>query len=1227
MADLTTLRQKIRQRYKQTEPEIVAELLALDTLSERERSMLVETAAETVEQLRQHTTPTLMESFLSEYGLSTREGVGLMCLAEALLRVPDAATVDELIADKIEPSNWGVHLGKSSSSLVNASTWALMLTGRILDDPAGSSENPPPVLALRQLIKRLGEPLVRTSVSQAMKLLGKQFVLGQSIGEALDEARELEAKGYTYSYDMLGEAARTHADAQRYFEAYARAIKEISGAGSGSISERPGISIKLSALHPRYEYTHKDAVMKELVPRIASLVDMAAEANIGLNIDAEEADRLDLSLDIIEALLSARSDDKWNGFGVVVQAYGRRALPVLHWLVACCQTYNRKIMVRLVKGAYWDAEIKQAQELGLANFPVYTRKATTDLSYLACAQMLLEHREIIYPQFATHNAHTVCAIRYMAGADIGSYEFQRLHGMGESLHEYVHDRHGTRCRIYAPVGAHVDLLAYLVRRLLENGANSSFVNQIVNEELSPHEVARCPVQQVIEQQAVEHPGISKPLDLFLPQRLNSKGYRVNDPASIQALLDKRDSFSSASYEAKPLLAESLPVNGPSRAVDNPATPAHPAGQVVEATVEQVDAAINTASQSFAPWQSSTAFDRSECLARAAMLYEQNIAELSALLCREAGKSLADAISEVREAVDFLRYYAAQALDQEDSRKGRGVIVCISPWNFPLAIFTGQIAAALAAGNTVVAKPAQQTPLIANLAVGYLHESAIPASVLQLLPGDGSVIGNAMVSDARVCGVCFTGSGKVARHIAKQLAGRSAGDLAAGACAAPVLIAETGGLNAMIADTTALTEQVVRDVLVSAFQSAGQRCSALRMLYVQEEAEDRLIEMLSGAIETLVVGDPWQLSTDVGPVIDAAAHQKIDNYVREMESNGKLVKQLSVPDEHCFIGPAIIRVSGIEELSEEIFGPVLHVASYKSDQIDAVIDAINGKGYGLTFGLHTRIDDRVQRIVDRVQAGNIYVNRNQIGAIVGSQPFGGEGESGTGPKAGGPAYLQRFYAPDYPAISDSANNSTAQKVASDVVLELPQIQQALDHAAPRDLPLTPDDTQQLGALLKFGSDSDTTITSIEIDWLLPGPTGESNRLTLYPRGVVLVTGTSLSGCMQLCVDALISGCAVVVVCPSPGAALTDAAASELGLSCLQGSLNPDDLTRLTGLDAVAVAASADYTMACNKALSQRSGAIIPLVSDCCEPARFALERHVCIDTTAAGGNATLLAASE
>lgn len=994
---LDPYRARIRAAYGADEAAVLRDLRAAIRLDAEARARIAAEGARIVERVRADTSPSMLESFLAEYGLSTEEGVGLMCLAEALLRVPDAETIDELIQDKIEPSDWGAHLGHSSSSLVNTSTWALMLTGKVLsDDPQR------PAAALRGLIRRVGEPLVRTAVAQSMKLLGRQFVLGETIAQGMRNAREMEREGYTYSYDMLGEAARTDADARRYHEAYATAIAEIAKQAQGDVRSSPGVSVKLSALHPRYEYTHHATVMADLVPRARELARQAARAGIGFNIDAEEQDRLELSLDVIEALLADPELAGWDGFGVVVQAYGRRAAPVIEVLYALAERLDRRIMVRLVKGAYWDTEIKRAQERGVEHFPVFTRKMNTDVSYIACAQMLLDRRDRIYPQFATHNAHTCAAVLAMAGDDRDGFEFQRLHGMGESVHATVKTTAGTHCRIYAPVGAHRDLLAYLVRRLLENGANSSFVNQVVDSTIPPAEIARDPLADLDALgDAIPNPAIRDPADLYQPQRQNSRGYCVNEPASILPLLEAREAFARMRWQAAPMLAAGHAPQGEPRAAVSPADPDDVVGAVREATVEEVEQALRAALMGFVDWSAHPVAARADLLRAIADRYEAHVPELIALANREAGKTVWDGIAEVREAADFLRYYAGEAerLEQEAELEPRGVFVCISPWNFPLAIFTGQVAAALAMGNTVLAKPAEQTPLIATRAVELMREVGLPETALQLLPGDGPSVGGPLTADPRISGVCFTGSTEVAQRIHRSLADNAGPDA--------VLIAETGGLNAMIVDSSALTEQAVGDILASAFQSAGQRCSALRMLYVQDEAHDRLLEMLQGAMDALAIGDPWQLATDVSPVIDAEAQADIRDYLKAQEEQGRLVKALPVPETGRFVAPSIVRLPGIEALGREVFGPVLHVARFRARDLDAVVEAINARGYGLTFGLHTRIDDRVQQVVERLRVGNQYVNRNQIGAIVGSQPFGGEGLSGTGPKAGGPLYLTRF----------------------------------------------------------------------------------------------------------------------------------------------------------------------------------------------------------------------------
>ncbi|MCA3557982.1 MAG: L-glutamate gamma-semialdehyde dehydrogenase [Rhodobacter sp.] len=1087
------------------EAPLVARLVAGAALSAGDRARISAAGAGLVRRIRSSVRPGLMEVFLAEYGLSTDEGIALMCLAEALLRVPDAETMDALIEDKIAPSDWGRHLGRSSSSLVNASTWALMLTGKVLDD-----REPGVAGHLRAAVKRLGEPVIRAAVARAMKEMGRQFVLGETIDSAMSRAAELEARGYTYSYDMLGEAARTEADARRYHLAYSRAITAIAGACTGPDTRRnPGISVKLSALHPRYEVAKRDRVMAELVPRVRALAGLARAAGLGFNIDAEEADRLALSLEVIEAVLADPSLAGWDGFGVVVQAYGRRAGAVIDWLHALAVRLDRRIMVRLVKGAYWDAEVKRAQVLGLAGFPVFTRKEATDVSYIANARKLLGMTDRIYPQFATHNAHTVAAILDMAG-DPGSFEFQRLHGMGERLHDIVMSDHGTRCRIYAPVGAHRDLLAYLVRRLLENGANSSFVNQIVNEDVTPEQVAACPLTAMERIDPVASPALPAGPALFDPRR-NSRGFDLTDAADLALIEQARAPHRDRRFDARPRLAGPV-AGGLRRAVHNPATGAI-VGHVLPAATPDVQSALQTA----LPWDAAPS-ERAEILNRAADLYEAGFGPIFALLAR-------------------------------------GIIACISPWNFPLAIFTGQIAAALATGNAVLAKPAEQTPLIATLAVDLLLKAGVPATALQLLPGDGTV-GAALTRDPRVAGVAFTGSTETALKIRAAMAEH----LHPGA----PLIAETGGLNAMLVDSTALPEQAVRDILASAFQSAGQRCSALRCLYVQEDVAETVTEMLFGAMDDLALGDPWQLATDIGPVINAEAQASIAAHIAEARAEGRVLKELAAPP-GTFIAPTVLRVSGIAQMPREIFGPVLHIATFRANDIDAVIDAVNATGYGLTFGLHSRIDDRVQRIVDRLRVGNIYVNRNQIGAVVGSQPFGGEGLSGTGPKAGGPHYLPRFTA--HPAPQGQADQSqTTAELA----------QTALLTSALPDAPVP--------ALI------------------LPGPTGESNRLVSVARAPLLCLG------------------------PGAATALAQAeAVRSLGGEAVQApGLPPDALASLTGFSGALFWGAPDLARPCARAMAQRQGPILPLITGQPDRAHVRLERHICIDTTASGGNAKLLA---
>jgi RHH-type proline utilization regulon transcriptional repressor/proline dehydrogenase/delta 1-pyrroline-5-carboxylate dehydrogenase len=1194
MPTLASIRDEMRRHYLADEGEALARLVASAALDAASRATITSRAVKLVEAVRSSSDPKLMEVFLSEYGLSTKEGVALMCLAEALLRVPDAETMDDLIQDKIAPHDWSAHSGESSSIFVNASTWALALTGRVLDEGESGIER-----TLRGMVRRLGEPVIRTAVAAAMREMGEQFVLGRTIEEAVRRGKPYTRKGYLYSFDMLGEAARTEADALRYHRAYADAISSLDSGSTGTnIRHNPGISVKLSALHPRYEQAQRETMLPVMAQRLLSLCLAARHARMGLNIDAEEADRLDLSLDVIAQVLADPALAGWDGFGVVVQAYGLRAPFVIDWLYTLAQRLDRRIMVRLVKGAYWDTEVKRAQTLGIAGYPVFTRKVNTDVSYISCAKKLLGMTDRIYPQFATHNAHTVAAILAVAD-DKTAFEFQRLHGMGEALHEAVRVGEGTRCRIYAPVGAHSDLLAYLVRRLLENGANSSFVHQIVDEDVSAETIARDPFDVIAVQGPAHNPLIPKPVDIFSPGRTNSTGHDLNDTVELGTILRERERFAGAAQWR-------AGTAGPERNIANPARPDDIPGVVLESGGPAVTAAVGKGVAAQPAWAATSVSERAAYLLRAADLYETHAVEFFALCTREAGKTLADGVAEVREAVDFLRYYAAEAAKAEAGTEARGVIACISPWNFPLAIFTGQVAAALVTGNAVIAKPAEQTPLIAARAVELLHEAGIPKDVLQLLPGDGPSVGAPLTADPRIAGVCFTGSTEVARLIERQLAQTAAPDA--------MLIAETGGLNAMIVDSTALPEQAVRDILASAFQSAGQRCSALRILYVQKDVEAKMLEMLTGAMKSLVVGDPWHIATDVGPVIDAEARDGITAYCAAMEKKGRLIAKLEAPADGLFVAPHVVRVSGIAEMEREIFGPVLHVATFEPEEIDAVVSAINARGYGLTFGVHTRIEARVQRMIDRIHAGNVYVNRNQIGAVVGSQPFGGEGLSGTGPKAGGPHYLRRF------RRGEVAVGNAGQGAGESVPPRFPDAGQ--DRWSTR--------ADRIAILRKHlrGKASAAIAAAAATDFGpvdLPGPTGEANTLTLVPRGRALCLGPDAESLLAQAVQALAAGNSVAAIAPGAPATLQPLLGKGLPLVAVDGTLFHWELGTAP-VDVVAYSRRGETARDIRRALAERTGPIVPLVAETIYPAAYAHERSVCVDTTAAGGNASLLAAS-
>ena len=972
-----------------------------------------------------------VEDFLREFGLSSREGLALMILAEALLRVPDAATQDRLIEEKIGAGDWAHHEGGEDRLMTAASAWALGISARIIRP----GETPQGVMA--GMVKRLGGPAVRQATRQAMRFLGRHFVLGENIDDALERARGFESKGYRHSYDMLGEGARTMEDAERYYRSYANAIEKIGRkAGNKKLPDRPGISVKLSALHPRYHPLHRERILEELLPKVIALAEMARGFDLNLTIDAEEAERLELSLDVIDALVERFDFKGWEGFGLAIQAYQKRALAVIEHIDGLCEAAGVRMMVRLVKGAYWDTEVKHAQEKGLDGYPVYTRKPATDLSYLVCSKALLERRARIYPQFATHNALTVATILEMAGSNTTGFEFQRLHGMGEALYETMR-RSGSKpvaCRIYAPVGGYRDLLAYLVRRLLENGANSSFVAMVGDEDIPVDDLLERP-RSMLEGGPARHPKIGLPKDLFSPRR-NSAGIEVGDRRMLGSLIAERRRARVERLEARCEAAAAKKGSEPVEIVS-------PADGALLGTSHHLSAAAAAALVSEAAGhcraaEAVSAARRAEMLRKAAGLMEERQAELLAVLGAEGGKTLDDGIAEVREAVDFLRFYADEAMrlfaepvnlpgpTGEENRltyRSRGVAVAISPWNFPLAIFAGQVAAALAAGNVVIAKPAEQTPLIAAKAVALLHEAGFAKEHLYLAPGDGRT-GAALTSHDLTALVAFTGSTETAFAINRALAARNA----------PIapLIAETGGINALIADATALPEQVADDVVMSAFRSAGQRCSALRLLFLQEDVADKILEMIAGAAKELTVGDPRELSTDIGPVIDAEQLAMLQGHVSRMEREQKLRYRGEVPDELAaeghYFAPHIVEIDRPEALDREVFGPILHVVRWKAKDFDKVLDAIEATGYGLTLGVHSRINETAHKVIARLPVGNLYVNRNIIGAIVGSQPFGGSGLSGTGPKAGGPNYLARFAREQVISVNTAAAGGNASLIA-------------------------------------------------------------------------------------------------------------------------------------------------------------------------------------------------------
>ncbi|MET3614830.1 RHH-type proline utilization regulon transcriptional repressor/proline dehydrogenase/delta 1-pyrroline-5-carboxylate dehydrogenase [Rhizobium aquaticum] len=1100
----SALRAAITAAYRRPEIECMQPLLAAASLPEAMKGQVAETATALITALRTKHRGTGVEGLVHEYSLSSQEGVALMCLAEALLRIPDTDTRDALIRDKIATGDWKAHLGGGRSLFVNAATWGLVVTGKLTSTVSDRRLS----AALTRLIARAGEPVIRRGVDMAMRMMGEQFVTGETIDEALERARVMEAQGFRYSYDMLGEAATTAADAERYYRDYENAIHAIGKAAAGrGIYDGPGISIKLSALHPRYVRAKAERVMGELLPKVRALALIAKGYDIGLNIDAEEADRLELSLDLLESLSLDPALAGWNGLGFVVQAYGKRCPFVLDYIIDLSRRSGRRMMVRLVKGAYWDAEIKRAQLDGLEGFPVFTRKVHTDVSYIACARKLLGAPDAVFPQFATHNAQTLATIYHLAGPDFetGKYEFQCLHGMGEPLYEEVvgASKLGRPARIYAPVGTHETLLAYLVRRLLENGANSSFVNRISDENVSVADLVADPVD-VVEAMPVPgapHDQIALPSDIYGASRCNSAGLDLSNEAQLAELAAILQESAAQCWTVGPLLAEG-DATGEGRPVLNPADHSDVVGQVTELDAGEAARLVRIAAEHAASWAQTPPAERAACLDRAADLMQARIEVLMGIAMREAGKSAANAIGEVREAIDFLRYYADQARKTLGAAHlPLGPVVCISPWNFPLAIFTGQVAAALVAGNPVLAKPAEETPIIAHEAVKILHDAGVPRAALQFVPGDGRV-GATLVGAPETAGVMFTGSTEVARLIQAQLAER----VSVNGKSIP-LIAETGGQNAMIVDSSALAEQVVGDVIASAFDSAGQRCSALRILCLQEDVADRVLHMLKGALAELTLGRADRLSTDIGPVINSEAKGVIEAHIERMRGLGLPVEQVALPAEArkgTFVAPTIIEMPSLKELKREVFGPVLHVIRYRRADLDRLIDEINATGYGLTFGLHTRLDETIAHVTSRVRVGNIYVNRNVIGAVVGVQPFGGRGLSGTGPKAGGPLYLGRLV--QKAPVPPQHHSVHTDPVLGDFVRWLDERQDHEGADAARELA----ERSALGLVTE-----------------LQGPVGERNIYGLHPRGKILLVPQTLEGLKRQLAAVLATGNSAVV----------------------------------------------------------------------------------------------------
>ncbi|NVK23313.1 MAG: bifunctional proline dehydrogenase/L-glutamate gamma-semialdehyde dehydrogenase PutA [Gammaproteobacteria bacterium] len=1245
-----SIRQKIRDYYRVEEDVVIQHLLPKAEISMKARSKAWERARKMVLTIREESEGMGgIDALLNEYSLSSEEGVVLMCLAEALLRVPDKRTQDALIRDKLSQGQWSSHLGASDSLFVNASSWGLLLTGSMVKYADIKFNHK--VGVVKRTMGKLSEPVIRKAMNLAMKIMGKQFVMGETIEAACARAEEKESKGYVYSYDMLGEGARNMEDAQEYYDAYVNAIHEIGKVAQGrGPRTSPGISIKLSAIHPRYEFTHRERVINELVPKLKELCLLAKQYDIGLTVDAEESERLDISLDIIELVFSDEDLAGWNGFGLAVQAYQKRALFVIEWLRQLTERVGRKIMVRLVKGAYWDTEIKNAQKDGLEHFPVFTRKSSTDVSYHACANKLLEYRDTIYPQFATHNAYTASIILELAGDDKEGFEFQCLHGMGDTLYDQIVTQQNIQCRVYAPVGEHEDLLAYLVRRLLENGANSSFVNAIVDVEKPVEELLEDPVERTHGLKNIYNNQIQLPIELYGEERLNSKGIDLTDIPQITELKERLDTW----FEANSLTGEELQL--PFVPVKNPANLEQAVGYHQYATPEQMLVMLDEADNAFAGWSKTDIDSRCKILTDAADALEENMPELIALCIKEAGKVTQDSIDEVREAVDFLRYYAARAkeLVEDDRLEARGVVLCISPWNFPLAIFIGQVAAAIVVGNTVIAKPAEQTSLIAKRAIEIMNQCGLPKDVVHTVIAPGSDVGSTLLPDNRIAAVMFTGSTQTGTLISQILAERGGEQVP--------LIAETGGQNCMIVDSTALPEQVVDDVIASGFQSAGQRCSALRVLFVQEDIADNIIRMIKGAMKELHVGDPAMLSTDVGPVIDQKALDTLNAHAEYMKDNGILHYECelsSEADNGYFFAPKLYEIESIDHLTKEVFGPCVHVIRFKGKEIDKVLEQINSTGFGLTMGVHSRIQQRVADLAQRSRAGNIYVNRNMIGAIVGVQPFGGRGLSGTGPKAGGPNYLPRLMKEvSTPSEDELKLDDPSLETDDKAIITATKLMQKAQ-AVETNWRLTSlnDRISYVRRLLaniadiehtqEFADDLDATlatarkqITSVERKMkkptVLPGPTGESNTLYLEPRGILVCFAdkdVTFHYWLMSIVTALSTGNTVIAVVSDvffEEAIEVEKMFEKTGVS--KGIFQVARLKHIQPLLAhealagVVIDSKSHRSAYMTHKLAQRSGAILPCITAEYNDnliQRLVTEKTISVDTTASGGNTSLM----